>query len=107
VENLAAFFLAEFSILPRIGSRDFRSQAKVDRESAKMLTAQETWRKERLQQEVIDGVLWSAAKVRGCTVIKFGSHTVEGGRNWIGTMIKEEGSVSAQFGEESLMCVRP
>lgn len=71
-ETLSPFFLAEFSSLPRIGARDFRSQEKVDRECGTILTSQESWRKLRLEQERIDGVLWSAAKVRGCTVVKFG-----------------------------------
>lgn len=105
-ESLAAFFLEEFSLLPRIGSRDFRSQETVDRDHESILTPRESWRKVRLQQEKEDAVLWSAAKVRGCIVVKFGAITVEGGRNWIGTMFKEEGSIGQHFGEDSLMCLR-
>ncbi|TVY82272.1 putative urease accessory protein ureD-like [Lachnellula suecica] len=106
MESLATFFLSEFSILPRIGARDFRSQDMKDQDSTIVLSPQESWRKARLVQEAEDKVLWSAAKVRGCTVIKFGARTVEGGRMWIGNMVKQEGSVSKSFGDDAVMCVR-
>jgi urease accessory protein len=106
VASLAAFFLAEFAALPRIGARDFRSQDKMEKDSGISLSPQETWRISRLKQEKEDELLWSAAKVRGCTVVKFGARTVEGGRTWIGSMIKEEGSISKHFGDESTMCIR-
>ncbi|KAH7342260.1 urease accessory protein-like protein UreD [Rhexocercosporidium sp. MPI-PUGE-AT-0058] len=106
MDSLAAFFLSEFAALPRIGARDFRSQEKVDRDSGVVMSAREAWRIARLKQEKGDELLWSAAKVRGCTVVKFGARTVEGGRVWIGSMLKQEGSISGLFGEDSLMCVR-
>ncbi|KAK6581589.1 hypothetical protein PZA11_006280 [Diplocarpon coronariae] len=105
-EPLSSFFLAEFSSLPQIGAQDFRSPERMDRDSGNIQSKQESWRASRLKQEKIDGVLWSAARIRGCTVIKFGARTVEGGRKWIGGMIKEEGSVAAEFGDDSTMCVR-
>lgn len=106
MESLAAFFLSEFSALPRIGARDFRSQDMKDHDSTLVLSPQDSWRTSRLMQEMEDKVLWSAAKVRGCTVVKVGALTVEGGRRWLGSMIKEEGSVSQHFGEDATMCVR-
>ncbi|TVY91784.1 putative urease accessory protein ureD-like, partial [Lachnellula willkommii] len=106
MESLAAFFLSEFSTLPRIGARDFRSQDMKDHDNTLVLSPQDSWRSSRLMQETEDKVLWSAAKVRGCTVVKVGARTVEGGRRWIGSMIKEEGSVSQHFGEDATMCVR-
>ncbi|KAL2076148.1 hypothetical protein VTL71DRAFT_1091 [Oculimacula yallundae] len=105
MDSLAAFFMAEFAALPRIGSRDFRSQEKVDRDSGVVRSRAEAWRIARLKQEKADELLWSAAKVRGCTVVKFGARTVEGGRVWIGSMLREEGSIARHFGEDSLMCV--
>lgn len=107
VQELADFFMAEFAALPRIGARDFRSQAKMDKESKIVLPPRELWRKGRLEQEKSDGIWWSAAKVRGCTVVKFGAHTVEGGRTFIGSMLKEEGSIARNFGDDATMCVRP
>ncbi|KAF7872084.1 uncharacterized protein EAF02_009189 [Botrytis sinoallii] len=106
VEKLSAFFLSEFAALPRIGARDFRSDDRKERDNEIILSREESWRLRRLQQERNEGILWSAAKVRGCTVVKFGAPTVESGRVWIGGMIKEECSISEIFGEDSLMCVR-
>ena len=106
VDPLSAFFMTEFLALPRIGARDFRSQEKVDSESAVVLSERDSWRRKRVKREKEDGLLWSAAKVRGCTVIKFGACTVEGGRTWIGSMLKEEGTIETHFGEHSLICVR-
>lgn len=106
LDRLATFFMSEFASLPRIGARDFRSQEAVNTDGKIILSRQERWRRARLMQETEDAVLWSAAKVRGCTVIKFGACTVEGARAWIGSMIKEEGSVAEIFGEDAIMCVR-
>ncbi|KAE9373790.1 urease accessory protein-like protein UreD [Stipitochalara longipes BDJ] len=106
VQDLATFFLSEFAILPRIGARDFRSQDKVDKDIGITLSPEEAWRQARLKQEKADSVLWSAAKVRGCTVVKFGARTVEGGRHWIGNILKQESSIARVFGDDSIMCVR-
>lgn len=106
VQTLADFLVAEFALLPRIGARDFRSQEKVERDSGLVLPQRDIWRQARLKREKDDGVWWSAAKVRGCTVVKFGARTVEGGRTFIGSMIKEEASITGHFGEESTMCIR-
>jgi len=106
VQDLATFFLTEFAVLPRIGARDFRSQEKVDKDKGVTLSQEESWRQARLKQEKADSILWSAASVRGCTVVKFGARTVEGGRHWIGNILKQERSIARVFGEESNMCIR-
>jgi urease accessory protein len=106
VEPLAAFFMAEFTSLPRIGARDFRSEETMVEDGKVELSPRAAWRAKRLKQEKTDGILWSAAKVRGCTVVKFGAQSVEGGRTWIGSMIKEEGSIECVFGDDAIMCVR-
>ncbi|EFX01009.1 urease accessory protein [Grosmannia clavigera kw1407] len=101
VEALGRFFLAEFAAQPRLGARDFH-------ESSGPGPALEpaVWRASRLQLELTHGVLWSAAAVRSCVVVKFGARSVEGGRLWIGGMLQREGSVAAVFGDQALMCVR-
>lgn len=106
VEGLAGFFVEEFAALPRIGVQDFRSREKLEQDRGVLRTARELWRERRLERETEDGLLWSAARVRGCTVVKFGARTVEGGRSWVGSMLLEEGSVEREFGEPSLMCIR-
>lgn len=103
VRALGAFFLSEFAALPRIGARDWGESAAGEEEEK---DPHEVWRAERLRLEKEGNVLWSAAGVRGCVVVKFGAATVEAGRVWIGDMLTREGSVARCFGDQALMCVR-
>lgn len=107
--SLGDFFVAEFAALPRIGARDWRTEEEARRRAEEDEGARDphaVWREERLGAERRDGVLWSAAGVRGCVVVKFGAPTVEAGRTWIGSMLAKEGSVEEHFGDQALMCVR-
>jgi len=105
MKALGAFFLAEFAALPRLGARDWRSDgAKTEPDAS--LSPREQWRAERQKREKEDSLLWSAAEVRGCVVVKFGAPAVEAARVWIGSMLMQEGSVAQHFGEQALMCVR-
>ncbi|KAL2017576.1 hypothetical protein VTK56DRAFT_1949 [Thermocarpiscus australiensis] len=104
MKSLGEFFLAEFAALPRIGARDFRDDARVAADAPS--SPREKWRADRLQMEKESKLLWSAANVRGCVVVKFGAPAVEAGRLWIGSMLAEEGSISSHFGDHALMCVR-
>lgn len=100
-KGLGEFFMAEFTAMPRIGEKtwdDDRSHAKP--------TQREEWRRQRLKQEGADGVLWTAALVRSCVVVKFGSREVEGSKKWLRSMISEEGSVESYFGERATLCLR-
>ncbi|KAK7517247.1 UreD urease accessory protein-domain-containing protein [Phyllosticta citriasiana] len=105
---LGAFFMDEFAALPRIGAKSWSSGAAAaapgDFESE--LSGQEKWRADRLRQEAADGVLWTAANVRGSVLVKVGAKTVEGARSWLGGMIKREGSVEREFGEGALLCLK-
>ncbi|KAI1377201.1 UreD-domain-containing protein [Hypoxylon crocopeplum] len=105
-KSLGEFFLAEFGALPRLGARDFRSAEAREKEEAIPQSSLERWRTARLKEERHKQVLWSAANVRGCIVVKFGAATVEAARHWIGSMLLQEGSIEQQFGEQALMCVR-
>lgn len=102
VQALGAFFLSEFAALPRIGARDWGESTVTDEQK----DPHEVWRAERLRLEKEGKVLWSAASVRGCVVVKFGAATVEAGRVWVGNMLCKEGSVARCFGDQALMCVR-
>jgi urease accessory protein len=106
VDSLADFFLAEFASLPRIGARDFRTNEAVEKDGEMELSLEASWRAKRLKQEKDDAILWSAARVRGCVVMKFGARTVEGGRTWIGNMIRQEGCVEKVFGSDAVMCIK-
>lgn len=101
-ERLGGFFMAEFKRLPRIGGRKWDSGSGDEEEVGEA----EMRRVVRHRQETADGLLWSAASVRGCVVVKFGAREVEGGRKWLRTMLETEGSVVEQFGERALMCLR-
>ncbi|KAI1503578.1 UreD urease accessory protein-domain-containing protein [Biscogniauxia marginata] len=105
-KSLGEFFLAEFSALPRLGARDFRSTEAREKEEAAPRSSLDRWRAARLEQEKDMEILWSAANIRGCIVVKFGAATVEAGRNWIASMLLQEGSIERNFGEQALMCVR-
>ncbi|PNY29714.1 urease accessory protein ureD-like protein [Tolypocladium capitatum] len=105
VEPLGKFFLSEFDALPRLGARDFRSKEERGAE-AKTMSNFEQWRSQRIEMEKNQGVLWSAAHVRGCVVVKFAAPAVEAGREWIGSMLVKEGTIDARFGGAALMCVR-
>ncbi len=102
---LGEFFLAEFAALPRLGARDWRSDD-AKKQSDTPLPPREAWRANRLQTEKENKLLWSAASVRGCVVVKFGAPAVETGRVWIGSMLAQEGSISRHFGNHALMCVK-
>ncbi|KAH7318668.1 UreD urease accessory protein-domain-containing protein [Stachybotrys elegans] len=103
--SLGDFFLSEFAKLPRLGARDFRSlDAQKDEEMNQ--SELERWRSRRIGMEAEHGVLWSAARTRGCVIVKFGARTVEAGREWIGSVLIQEGTVGGCFGEQALMCVK-
>ncbi|ROW02704.1 hypothetical protein VSDG_01685 [Cytospora chrysosperma] len=107
MKSLGDFFLAEFAALPRIGGRDWRTEeARKLAEDEEDKDPLESWRAERLRMERDERILWSAASVRGCVVVKFGAATVEAGRMWIGSMLTKEGGIAGHFGDQALMCVR-
>jgi urease accessory protein len=102
---LGDFFLVEFAALPRLGIKDFRTaEAKAAEDSRK--TSQQKWREGRLKMETAHNVIWSAARVRGCVIVRFGAGTVEGGRVWVGEMLQTQGSVAELYGDQALMCLR-
>lgn len=104
MKKLGDFFLSEFAALPRIGGRDFRTVEAQEEDESK-LSDFERWRARRIAEERRAGVLWSAAQVRGCVIVKFGGATVEAGREWIGSMLVKEESIEQHFGYQALMCV--
>jgi urease accessory protein len=98
--SLSQFFQTEFEALPRIGGRNWGDAVQAD------LTPMEQRRHDRQQREKVDGLVWSAANVRGFVLVKFASREVEGSRNWLRDMIKEDGSVLRSFGERAILCLK-
>ncbi|KAJ9660729.1 hypothetical protein H2201_006808 [Coniosporium apollinis] len=100
-EGLGKYFMDEFEKLPRIGARKWDGQVdEVD------VSDEDVRGKRRQKQEVSDGLLWTAASVRGFVLVKFGAKEVEGARMWLSSMLKAEGSVERNFGERALLCLR-
>ena len=106
--SLGDFFLAEFAAMPRIGARDFRTDEAKRKEQAEQaqLSPRELWRRQRLEEERRTKVLWTAARARGCVVVKFGTPSTETGREWLASMLTREGSIAREFGEQALICLR-
>lgn len=98
--SLAKFFLNEFEALPRIGGRNWGDVVQAE------VSSKEKRRAERQSREKKDGVVWSAANVRDFVLVKFASTEVEGSRDWLRDMIKEENSVLDGFGERALLCLK-
>ncbi|KAI9716342.1 MAG: hypothetical protein M1812_005407 [Candelaria pacifica] len=99
--SLGLYFMNEFTKLRRIGARDWGDSLEEPQ-----LSVEETKRAARQQLEKVEGVLWTAAAVRGLVLVKFGAREVEGARRWLVTILKEEGSVQENFGEAALLCLR-
>jgi urease accessory protein len=104
-KSLATFLLQEFEALPRIGGRNWDGLVKTEGSPL------EERRRRRLAKEEEDGVIWTAASVRGFVVVKLGARTVEGARNWLREMLSGEdeggeGMVEREFGEGALLCLR-
>lgn len=103
-EQLGQFFMNEFQALPRIGGRKWDSGSESGDDADLDLAA--VRRGERQRKEALNGLLWSAAAVRGCVVVKFGAREIEHGRHWLRDMLVDEGSVVREFGERALLCLR-
>ncbi|KAK1836250.1 urease accessory protein UreD [Podospora conica] len=108
MKKLGDFFLAEFDALPRLGARDWRSdEARARGEAMRdQMLPHDKWRAQRLAMESKTKLLWSAAKVRGCVVVKFGASEVEASREWLGAMLGYEGTILDVFGDHAMLCVK-
>jgi len=100
-EKLGKYLMDEFMQLSRIGGRNWSSSADAPR-----LSTKEENRAVRQREEKDDGLLWTAASMRGLVLVKFGAREVEGARRWLGNILREEGSVQREFGDGALLCLR-
>lgn len=99
-KGVGEYFLTEFGNTPRIGMKNW-AVGEAEKQSPEQLK-----RSQRLEQERHDELLWTAARVRGFVLVKFGARDVEGARTWLSAMIRDEGSIERYFGEQALFCVR-
>lgn len=87
-DDLADFFMKEFTSQPRIGGKDWSSSE-----------PEETLKSKRTS----NGVMWTAARVRqNFVLVKFGADELETAKEWLSEMIRREGSVEREFGDEAL-----
>lgn len=91
-ESLGSYFLNQFTSQPRIGSRNWSSTAPSS-------TPEES-------RGTKGDVTWTAARVRaGFVLVKFGAKDFETAKHWLGGLLREEGSIVREFGEEALFCL--
>ncbi|KAL2011203.1 hypothetical protein VTN00DRAFT_3921 [Thermoascus crustaceus] len=91
-DSLASFFMQKFTSHPRIGGRNWSSSSSVPSNSSSSKPKYD--------------VTWTSARVRaGFVLVKFGAKDFETARDWLGSIIREEGSVVREFGEEALFCL--
>ncbi|KAJ5246484.1 hypothetical protein N7468_001467 [Penicillium chermesinum] len=90
-DSLGAYFMHQFTSQPRIGSRNWSSTSSSAPEPA---------------LSTVGDVTWTAARVRaGFVLVKFGAKDFETAKHWLGGLLREEGSVAREFGEEALFCL--
>jgi urease accessory protein len=90
LRDLAEFLINEFTSQPRIGAKNWTNDAATQVEQGKQA----------------EGLLWTAAKVRGFVLVKFGAEDLDRARHWLGGLLKQEGTVEKLFGHQALMCLR-
>src|SRR6266536_3522138 len=90
-QNLGEYVMNEFEKLPRIGGKNWGTGEELQ------TSGDDQARLDRQNQEKADGLLWTAARVRGFVLVKFGALEVGGARRWLGHIIRAEGSVSRHF----------
>ena len=91
-EALGSFMLKQFQTQPRIGSRNWSDHAPSSVPEPSISHKGD--------------VTWTAARVRaGFVLVKFGAKDFETAKHWLGGLIREEGSVIREFGEEALCCL--
>ncbi|KAK2819430.1 hypothetical protein FQN49_007857, partial [Arthroderma sp. PD_2] len=108
-ESLADFFMESFTAQPRIGGQNWASGSVFFPTDTNKRVNEETTNKKSNDgtaeptEEHHGKVTWTAARVRnGFVLVKFGAPDFESARNWLGHILRTEGSVQREFGEEAL-----
>lgn len=91
-DSLGAYLMQQFNSQPRIGSRNWSSSAPSSAPEPSLSTKGD--------------VTWTAARVRaGFVLVKFGAKDFETAKDWLGGLLRDEGSIAREFGEEALFCL--
>ncbi|KAI5298438.1 hypothetical protein KEM55_003396 [Ascosphaera atra] len=89
--SLSDFFMAEFQSQPRIGGRNWSRTSQPQAQNPQPST---------------EDVVWTAARVRNeFVLVKFGAKDFESAREWLGGLVRREGSIGREFGEEAYGCL--
>ncbi|KAJ5690553.1 hypothetical protein N7462_004945 [Penicillium macrosclerotiorum] len=89
-DSLGAYLMHQFNSQPRIGSRNWSASESAPEPSL----------------STKGDVTWTAARVRaGFVLVKFGAKDFETAKHWLGGLLREEGSIAREFGEEALFCL--
>lgn len=99
-KNLGEHLLQEFTSQPRIGAQNWTTNEGITQVNGIAKSEQ------ALIREKQDGLLWTAANVRGFILVKFGAREIDGARRWLGGLLKNEGTVERVFGHQALLCLR-
>ncbi len=102
-KNLGRSFVERFAKQPRIGAKNFSTNDQLKSSLSQLDDAAADIQPGTEQR---DGLLWTAANVRGFVLVKFGAREVDGARRWLGRILRSEGSVERYFGHQSLICLR-
>ncbi|KAI9930372.1 hypothetical protein ASPWEDRAFT_108905 [Aspergillus wentii DTO 134E9] len=91
-DGLATFIMDRFTSQPRIGARNWASPSVAPTSNPSPNSGL--------------NVTWTAARVRaGFVLVKFGAQDFETAKDWLGDIIREEGSILREFGEEAMFCL--
>lgn len=103
-DSLGSYFMHTFTSQSRIGGQNWSSSTSA---SVDQIEGQSNgFDTNRSGVTPSKDVTWTAARVRaGFVLVKFGAKHFETARDWLGGMIRAEGSVVREFGEEALFCL--
>ncbi|KAJ5488728.1 hypothetical protein N7539_003618 [Penicillium diatomitis] len=91
-DSLGSFLMHQFNSQPRIGGQNWSSTAQSSEPDPSLSSKGE--------------VTWTAARVRaGFVLVKFGAKDFETAKDWLGGLLRKEGSIVREFGEEALFCL--
>ncbi|EEH47347.1 uncharacterized protein PADG_03445 [Paracoccidioides brasiliensis Pb18] len=91
--SLSSFIMTEFTSQPRLGGRNWSSSAATSTPASANSTRDSS-------------VLWTAARIRSNFVlVKFGARDFESAKEWLGGLMRREGSLVDEFGTEALGCL--
>lgn len=97
-KELGEYLIKHFAQQPRIGAQNW---AQTDGSSTKS-----SGEANKAEMDAQEGLLWTAASVRGFVLVKFGAKELDGARRWLCSLLKQEGTVEKLFGHQALMCLR-